>query len=295
MSRRFNFKILIKGLIATLVLLFVSQPVMAVRGPAGVSYGLHNLSATGADPSDVFTTNSGPPLFTPITIVGGAGSSPYITDEDQICVFCHTPHGGSLTGPLWNRTNPNSTWSHYNSASMSSYLQGLSVSRTVENESLLCMSCHDGSISVNHVLNLPNDRNGALINTQVALGGDPLDDTKIISLGGTGGARIGESTSLASGDLSDDHPISFSYAGVLASSEYTVGSKVGELHSVTDAVTAGVQFFDGGVTGDDRVECSSCHDPHVNYNTGQGGDADYAPFLIMPNNGSALCLACHNK
>jgi hypothetical protein len=177
---------------------------------------------------------------------------------------------------------------------MSSYLKGLDAARLVEDESLLCMSCHDGSISVNHVLNLPNDRGGALIATDsVELGNGT--DTEIISLGGTGGARIGESTTLAQGDLSDDHPISFSYTGVLGSNEYTIGSKVGELHIVVDAEAAGVQFFDGGLTGDDRVECSSCHDPHVNYNLDQGGDVAYTPFLITPNNGSALCLACHNK
>lgn len=284
MIKRFQPRVLITTILGILLLALLCQPVFAVRGPAGVAAGLHNLSESGADPNF--------PFFP----WGAPGTSPYRTDEDQICVFCHTPHGGSLTGPLWNRTNPGSTWTHYNSASMSTYLKGLSVSRVIENESLLCMSCHDGSISVNHVLNLPNDRSGALI----ATGGTALGsgtDTLIITLGGAPGPRIGESAANPGGpgDLSDDHPISFSYTGVLGSDEYTTGSKVGELHIVADAEAAGVRFFDGGVTGDDRVECSSCHDPHVNYNIDQGGDANYAPFLITPNNGSAMCLACHNK
>ena len=34
------------------------------------------------------------------------------------------------------------------------------------------------------------------------------------------------------------------------------------------------------------VECASCHDPHDNSN---------APFLVMANTASALCLTCHDK
>jgi predicted CXXCH cytochrome family protein len=39
------------------------------------------------------------------------------------------------------------------------------------------------------------------------------------------------------------------------------------------------------------MECSSCHDPHVDY----VADADYTPFLIRPNDRSKLCLTCHIK
>lgn len=38
---------------------------------------------------------------------------------------------------------------------------------------------------------------------------------------------------------------------------------------------------------DGRVECTSCHDPH---NT-----AGHKDMLVMSNDGSALCLSCHNK
>lgn len=36
-----------------------------------------------------------------------------------------------------------------------------------------------------------------------------------------------------------------------------------------------------------RVECTSCHDPH--------DEAGVEPMLVMSNQRSALCLACHNK
>jgi hypothetical protein len=60
-----------------------------------------------------------------------------------------------------------------------------------------------------------------------------------------------------------------------------------KLHTVAAAQAAGVRFF--GATN--FVECSTCHDPHVDYFTAP----DYTPFLITPNTGSNLCLACHIK
>lgn len=242
------------------------------KGTPGVVNGVHNLSATGVDP--FFKT---------------VGSSLYRTNVDEVCVFCHTPHSGSLAGPLWNRSNPgNDTFTHYNSATLSTYIKGLTASRIVNDESLLCLACHDGSVSVNHLLNKPNSM-GA---TAIATWNGGLD-TEIQQQFGKPGARIGGSLTVPgdTGDLSDDHPISFSYDQVLLSAEYIpAGPKNGDLRDVATATTwggEGVRFFGT----DNRVECSSCHDPHVDYLT----DASYTPFLIRPNSGSNLCLACHNK
>ena len=256
-----------------LVALLLIPVLTLAKGPANVANGVHNLSVDGVDPywgSEQW------------------GTSLYATDEDQVCVFCHTPHGGSLIAPLWNKSAPTSAWSHYNSATMS-IDPGLSVGRAPNSESLICLACHDGSLSVNHVTNLPNDRNGALIESW---GGD--DDVRIYAdiITGDPGRRIGASKANSAGEgiLSDDHPISFSYNQVLASDDYkSTGSKYQTLKSVTAAEDNGngVRFF----TGDNNVECSSCHDPHVDYIS----DPAYSPFLIMPNSGSALCLACHTK
>ena len=259
-------------LLLFVTLLFMPDLTWA-KGNADVANGLHNLSATGVDPDPYYQY---------------PGSSLYVTNEDQICVFCHTPHGGSLDGPLWNKGNPNSSWTHYNSASMS-IDPSLPVGRTPNAESLLCLSCHDGSVSVNHVLNLPNDRDGAPILT--AFGGDADNAIygDIYTLGP--GKRIGASWSnnADTGDLSDDHPISFSYIQVYGSDAYTTGSKIGQLKDVGTARSKGVEFFGGASV--ENVECSSCHDPHVDYIS----DPAYTPFLITPNAGSELCLACHTK
>lgn len=241
------------------------------KGTSDVANTIHNLSSTNTTLSQYAADN-----------------------VDEVCVFCHTPHGGLLTGPLWNRSSPDAgSFTHYNSATLSTYLTGLSVSRNINDESLICMSCHDGSVAVDHLINDPNSLNGAPI--EIFFGNT---DVTIVDVFGTA-SRIGGSQSNTSGtgDLSDDHPISFSYDSVLSDPMYSAGgSKDGQLRdvgTVGDTTSAlgwkneGVRFFGA----DHRVECSSCHDPHVDYVT----NADYTPFLIRPNAGSDLCLSCHNK
>ena len=258
--------------VALLLLLCCAVSAWA-KGTANVKNTIHNLSSSQTNP-----------LY-----------SMYQSDESEICIFCHTPHGGVLTGPLWNRSLATGPWTHYNSATLSTYMQGLSATRAVNDESLLCMACHDGSISVMHLLN-PSNTLGRNPESQFTFN----DDVKIVPLfDGSPGAKIGgvRGNAGAFGDLTDDHPISFSYDQVLGSTEYLAGgAKENQLRIVGTTVNPasalgwqgeGVRFFGT----DNRVECSSCHDPHVDYVT----DATYTPFLIRPNSGSNLCLSCHNK
>jgi len=263
------------SLLAGVTLLASALPSgVAAKGTSDIASTVHNFSSTAID--------------------GYGSPSQFRSNQDEICVFCHTPHGGSLTGPLWNRNDPTTTWQHYTSTSLGTYLGGLATNRALGDESLLCMSCHDGSIAVNHLINAPNTNPSV-----TSLGGGDME----IGLGFIVGARIGGSpgNEMGTGDLTDDHPISFSYHDVVNSADYTGGgAKVGQLHTVAEAINPvfspgeGVRFFGAtGVAGGDRVECSSCHDPHVGYD--YASNTDYAPFLIMPNGGSNLCLACHNK
>ena len=211
----------------------------------------------------------------------------YADDVTEVCVFCHTPHGGLLVAPLWNHSMPSATgFTHYNSVTLSSYLQTELASRNVNDESLVCMACHDGSVAVDHLINEPNEIGGI----EITMGFGDID-TWIVPVGTQPKARIGGSVTTPGGnrDLSDDHPISFSYTKVY--DEYEAGTtRNGQLQSAFDAVSlGGVRFFGP----DDNLECSSCHDPHVDFTI--ASQAAYNPFLITPNTGSALCLACHNK
>lgn len=262
-------------MIAFAVCLIAFGSAEAAKGPANIRNTVHNFSAS-AVMNDQYRSEN----------------------EDEVCIFCHTPHGGSLTGPLWNRKNTLTLYKHYTSNTASLYLRGLNVARPVSNETMLCLSCHDGSITVNTILNPSNRTNEQPNSFWYPADNDPtglLGNNKIIALNFMGiaataakiGASLDASGSLVdvSTDLMDDHPISFLYESVRA-------QKSAEFKTVATAETAGVRFFpQTAADGLKRVECSSCHDPHVDYIT----NAAYTPFLITPNDGSKLCLACHTK
>lgn len=238
------------------VLLMVASAMVAwAKGPANVSATIHNLSTS-------------------------APTAWYYSDNvSEICVFCHTPHGGRIEGPLWNRDLPAATgvFTHYSSATLSNAVIGAS-GRAVGDESRLCMSCHDGSATLDHLINSP---------AEIEASGNP-----VYINGGINQAIVDvpDVQDGVIGNLSDDHPISFSFTAVQGQALYAVGgAREGEMHTLAEAKLAGVRFF--GATN--RVECSSCHDPHVDYSA--TGNPSYAPFLITPNAGSNLCLACHNK
>jgi predicted CXXCH cytochrome family protein len=72
-------------------------------------------------------------------------------------------------------------------------------------------------------------------------------------------------------DLSNDHPVSFLYDAALAARDPEV---------VAPSKLTGKVRLDS----QSRVQCVSCHDPH---------DNQFGNFLVMNNNGSALCLNCH--
>src|ERR1043166_8158441 len=68
------------------------------------------------------------------------------TNEQQICIFCHTPHNAAPIQPLWNRNLPVTAYIPYSSNS----LQAKPGQPT--GSSKLCLSCHDGTIALSSVL-----------------------------------------------------------------------------------------------------------------------------------------------
>lgn len=233
----------------------------------------------------------------------------YSDDTDQVCIFCHTPHHAEPAQPLWNKVNPTQTFNMYTSSStLSSAAKGATAPGP---ESLLCLSCHDGRTAINVIhngnvgidaqpadggkkvlnfagwgyYNAENPNNQALA-MEITVFGTPYR----ANLGKTG---ISGDDRFAGTDLMDDHPISFSYAS--AQSEKGVAA----LNTIESARSAGLRFFG---PNRDRMECSTCHDPHVDSglgydgkSTGSGGNNALRPFLVRDNTGSAMCLACHNK
>src|SRR5919201_3251214 len=84
-----------------------------------------------------------------------AGSAIRNTDASingQTCVFCHTPHEGSISAPLWNRSSSIATYQVYASSTMDA---AAPTSAAIQSGvSGACLSCHDGSIAIDVLANL---------------------------------------------------------------------------------------------------------------------------------------------
>ena len=238
------------------------------------------------------------------------------SNATQVCVFCHTPHNAGSTSQLWNQAGYNgsapSSYRMYTSATIHSATR--SAKLTASSESMLCLTCHDGKTAINVLHNsLVKDSNignkEVLDINGMASGAFSYGDIGFPGLAqhsNIGASRNADTTLLDPKyglNLTDDHPIGFSYSAVQT-------DKPNELRTVAVASANKVRFF--GATS--RMECSTCHDPHVFYGyvrngasrvpidtTGRGGGTlstsvtDRTPFLVRDNNGSALCLACHIK
>ncbi len=188
------------------------------------------------------------------------------TDEDRVCVFCHTPHNANPNvRPLWNRDVPTDTYKLYDTT------VSATLNATVnqpQGDSLLCLSCHDGVIAINALLNGGTPTMPALGDQlgDVYYPGSPYGMAK--NIGGNYPANP------TVNDLSNDHPVSFTFDAALVGADGAL-----QLPPGGDPVRL------RGVTGD-QVECTSCHNPH---------DNQYGGFLVTPNTQSAMCLTCHLK
>jgi len=151
-----------------------------------------------------------------------------LTNYNEVCVYCHTPHGGQTqNAPLWNRNFGTGPYQMYN-ASYSSTID-MQVAASPQGVSLACLSCHDGTIGLDVVINRPN------ADTSRAGSGNTMPQN-----GGQFFANLGT-------DLRNDHPVSITYDNVADPAfNPPSGGKVGGV----------LPLYLG------RVECGSCHNPH---------------------------------
>lgn len=178
----------------------------------------------------------------------------------EICVYCHTPHGANENvSVLWNRHLPDSlSYTLYQSSTLSSSPQPPSP------VSLLCLSCHDGTIAVDTILNMPST--GVTLGSKHGSMKVPYETVYDCAACHSGWIRDFSGTFLGT-DLSNNHPVSIEY-------------------SASDPGLKPLPLANGLKLVDNKVECVSCHDVH---------NPQYRPFLRIPDTGSALCYTCHNK
>lgn len=180
------------GAAAIIMLLWVGAPAQS----ASIFASKHNLSATG-----------------PGTVKA--------TSESEVCVFCHVPHNAKTSKPLWNRDQPTTAYTPYTSTT-----RKISAPGQPTGTSLMCLSCHDGTI---------------------ALGKLGSRATNVSMAAGKNNLSLGDQTYIGS-DLSDDHPVSFLYSSTLSNTELR-------------APTGAVKLDASG-----QMQCTSCHSPHDNAN-----------------------------
>ncbi len=236
------------------------------------------------------------------------------TATDEVCVFCHTPHGAlaGVEAPLWNKpeATPGNGFTLYDSSTLDG-----EVIQTVGSVSAACLTCHDGTQAMDTVINAPGTGNFSPAGIEIDAGGI---------------GTIGTVSTIADLgiDLSNDHPIGIEYGGGIDGSGNTTDPDfVVPVSALINGQTRWWVDTSGGTAnvrektdmilynradgnaGQAYVECGSCHDPHVGSSddaaaTADDGVPDNSPnntqgsgvsFLRIANAGSDVCLACHVK
>lgn len=248
----------------------------------GLLCGQAALAYTGTYPVD--TGVNGTPHDLSQTSHGMVYNNPDDT-LNRTCIFCHAPHNTyRLTGtpglgpeadsaftylPLWNHslTGFNTAFTPYDNGALGAPQNGPKASQAIQNgmtigsTSLLCLSCHDGTIAANQYGNADQ------IPTSVSNQTDHI----------TPGYQIG-----ASKNLGNHHPIGFDYDLVqqadpeIREADFTMLTPIS---SVRDHLYG---------QGNTQMECATCHSVH---NKGNSGET----LLWRSDQNSELCLTCHNK
>lgn len=195
----------------------------------------------------------------------------HATNPDQpgakeICIFCHTPHSASKQGALWNRNDPVGPFPLYNSSTLQiKTIEEAQYNNTTASypngASKLCLSCHDGVTGIGTLLDRTLSMNNEFMSNVTKTGTfDPVINLELT------------------------HPVSFVF-----NSEVLTKIKV-EKSGMTLPT---LELRDS----QERVQCTTCHDPHddraeVVYNT-----AGIPPFWRIATTTedpyTAICNECH--
>ena len=242
--------------------------------------------------------------------ISGPGPIKSISEE-QICIFCHTPHNARRDVPyLWNRADTTVNYTTYASSTLYATVgQPTGASK-------MCLSCHDGTIALGAVLSRPAEIPFAgglryLPDGPSKLGTDISDDHPVSFL-------YDSSLAAVNGELVDpsslQHPVRLDNSGMLQCTachdphddtfgkflvmDNSFSSLCITCHSRTDwdlsAHADSLATWNGAGTDPwphtdhDQVDenaCENCHQPHS-----AGGHARLLNYAIEEDN----CLVCHN-
>lgn len=255
-----------------------AKVILAIFFLAGLSWGTYALAAAivgdpvlGADDPILGSKHDFTGLNARAGVVAMSGVA--FSDYGYSCVYCHIPPEEAGANPAdfggidgWNRYVP--ALSNYN----------LYDSPTLDNKtnspnpiSMLCLSCHDGTMAVDMVVFRPATFDPSQDNA-MHMRINPNDDIESCGKCHNGQVAHDISIKMLGTDLRNDHPISMQYAGL--------GFKDTDFRppDTPDGFNNGVKLYNG------NVECMSCHNVH-----------DPSRELLLRANAEVLCFTCHTK
>lgn len=255
--RRTSMKKVVFAVMAIFVGTFLIINYAASDGPGNIRNTKHNLSSTG-------------------------GQNVRAIGEDQVCVFCHTPHKAVAGGPLWNHRMSSGAYNAYGSSTLLS-----SPTNPPDGDSRLCLSCHDGDRPLGDVLNV---------------GGQSMIIPMTSTYMPTGPNNFGP-------NINNHHPVSIEISTCLktcktshpvkgcpgAAVDYKLQASIepvylrptaNQFSNVIDCSGWCGGSFDHPGTG---VQCSSCHDAHSQNTKFLRATGAWLP----PSYPDTLCQKCH--
>ena len=195
------------------------------------------------------------------------------SDYGYSCVYCHIPPEEEGANPInfggidgWNRYVPAlSNYQLFDTPDMDN-------KTTAPNPiSMLCLSCHDGTMAVDMVVFKPAAFDPSQDNS-MHMRISANDDIESCGKCHNGDIAHDITIKALGTDLRNDHPISMRYAGLnFMDTDFRPPDTI-------DGFTNGVKLYDG------NVECMTCHDVH-----------DPSRELLLRANAEVLCFTCHTK
>jgi predicted CXXCH cytochrome family protein len=203
------------------------------------------------------------------------------SDYGYSCVYCHIPpeEAGAIPSDFGGIMG----WNRYKPATENYQLYSATGSHTLDTNpgtpnpiSLLCLSCHDGTMAVDMIVFPPVTFDSSADNA-MHMRINASDNIESCGKCHNGAVAHDITVKVIGTDLRNDHPISMQYAGL--------GFKDPDFRPAPNPDAANNRIFNNGVKlYDGNVECMSCHNVH-----------DPSRELLLRANAEVLCLTCHLK
>jgi predicted CXXCH cytochrome family protein len=195
------------------------------------------------------------------------------SDYGYSCVYCHIPpeEAGAVPADFggidgWNRYVPAlGNYQLYDSVNLDNKTSGPNPI------SMLCLSCHDGTMAVDMVVFKPATFDPTT-DDAMHMRINPEDNIESCGKCHNGDVAHDITVKMLGTDLRNDHPISMQYAGL------TFKDRDFRPPDSSNGFDNGVKLYNG------QVECMTCHNVH-----------DPSRELLLRANAEVLCFTCHAK